>query len=256
MPDLQEPTPQQPIPLLELTAPPHATDMPKCVKPALREAALVRYLSGETKSAIARALGIDRKTVYTWIDQSQIPQHIEHGRARVAQMIPRSCEVLHTRLGKGSETAALAVLRGTGVLRNEDKVDMRGAFLFATDLPQELLSRYDAPASADTPQEAPQNASAGSHSDECAPVEARCLPEVSTTGKHNGSYATGTTSQVSDSATHAEERTSHERVLPEVSTIGNDCVPAPIATADMPTTAPAKRRPGTPRKPRLDNAKS
>jgi hypothetical protein len=97
----------------------HPKPTRKSYKPGLVKAAVIaKALIGEHNSKIARDLNIDRSTVRTILDSSTIRQQIEEGRSDCVRMIPRSIRVIDQRLEKGSETAALAILRGTQVLVN------------------------------------------------------------------------------------------------------------------------------------------
>lgn len=92
----------------------------KSIKPTSVQAAiLARSAMGETKTQIANDLGISRTTVHTILSSSEIEREVILGRSRVVQLIPNSIDVIEKKIEKGSETAALAILRGTQVLNNQ-----------------------------------------------------------------------------------------------------------------------------------------
>jgi hypothetical protein len=87
--------------------------------PIVQQAVIAKSLIGTTKSQIARDLNISRGTVDGILSNAEIEQHVLNGRSDCVRMIPRSVRVIDQRLQKGSETAALAILRGTQVLTNQ-----------------------------------------------------------------------------------------------------------------------------------------
>ena len=92
----------------------------KSTKPAaIKTAVTAKYLIGETKTQIAKDLGIAHNTVNSILNAQEINELVLEGRSKCVQMIPRSVRVMSDRLAKGSETAALAILRGTQVLQNQ-----------------------------------------------------------------------------------------------------------------------------------------
>lgn len=85
----------------------------------LQAAVLSKYTAGESKVQIAQDLGMHRNTVASILADSEIQQIVMEGRSACVQRIPKSIKVIDQRLRKGSETAALAILRGTNVLMNQ-----------------------------------------------------------------------------------------------------------------------------------------
>ena len=85
----------------------------------VKTAVIAKYSSGESKAQIAKDLSIAPHTVRTILNDSELTSMIQMGRSDCVQMIPRSVRVIGARLAKGSETAALAILRGTQVLQNQ-----------------------------------------------------------------------------------------------------------------------------------------
>jgi hypothetical protein len=90
--------------------------------PVVQQAVIAKALIGATNSQIANDLDLDRGTVRAILSAAEIQQSIEIGRSDCIRMIPRSIKVIDQRLAKGSETAALAILRGTNVLQNQQLV--------------------------------------------------------------------------------------------------------------------------------------
>jgi DNA-binding IclR family transcriptional regulator len=85
----------------------------------VQQAVLANALIGASNSQIAKDLNIDRATVKRILSASDMQHHIEIGRSDCVRMIPKSVRVIRQRLEKGSETAALSILRGTQVLINQ-----------------------------------------------------------------------------------------------------------------------------------------
>lgn len=105
------PSDSQPVP---------ATKRRKSMKPAVVQAAIIaRSAIGDSKSQIAKDLNVSRGTVYSVLSGNEIEQEQLIGRSRCVRLIPTSVDVIEKRLEKGSETAALAILRGTNVLMNQ-----------------------------------------------------------------------------------------------------------------------------------------
>lgn len=92
----------------------------KSSKPMSVQAAIIaKSMNGDSKTQIANDLDISRSTVYSVLGAHEIEQLVLEGRSKCIKMIPRSVRVIGDRLAKGSETAALAILRGTQVLQNQ-----------------------------------------------------------------------------------------------------------------------------------------
>lgn len=85
----------------------------------VKNAVLAKYVAGEPKAKIARDLEMAPGTVTSILSLAEIDAHVLEGRSDCIRMIPRSVRVIGDRLAKGSETAALAILRGTQVLQNQ-----------------------------------------------------------------------------------------------------------------------------------------
>jgi hypothetical protein len=91
----------------------------RSIKPiAVQTAVIAKYSAGENKTNISKDLDITRGTVNSILSSHDIEQYLLEGRSDCVRMIPRSIRVIDQRLEKGSETAALAILRGTQVLVN------------------------------------------------------------------------------------------------------------------------------------------
>jgi hypothetical protein len=87
--------------------------------PLVQQAVIANALLGASNLQIAKDLNIDRATVKRILSSTDIQHHIEIGRSDCVRMIPKSVRVIRQRLEKGSETAALSILRGTQVLQNQ-----------------------------------------------------------------------------------------------------------------------------------------
>lgn len=97
-----------------------ATKRRRSTKPTtVQNAVIAKYAAGEPKLQIAKDLQMARGTIDSILNASEIEQHLLEGRSDCIRMIPRSVRVMSDRLAKGSETAALAILRGTQVLQNQ-----------------------------------------------------------------------------------------------------------------------------------------
>lgn len=92
--------------------------------PALKNEVIVRRAMGQSKSVIAKQLKIAPNTVASIVALSNIDDMLESGRLSVHQLIPKSVNVMDERLDKGSESAAIEILRGTGVLKSKSDVQI------------------------------------------------------------------------------------------------------------------------------------
>jgi hypothetical protein len=72
------------------------------------------------------------------LSQAEVKQKIAEARREVVSMLPKATKVLDYRLDKRSETAAIAVLRGTGVFAPEQQINVG---VFAGNAPAKLLTQ-------------------------------------------------------------------------------------------------------------------
>jgi len=88
-------------------------------------AALRALCSGQTQAQAAEASGVSRRSIYTWLKtdpnfralyHAWREESIEIGRARLLTMIDLAMNAVLKSLEKGDAHAALALLRGLGVL--------------------------------------------------------------------------------------------------------------------------------------------
>ena len=94
---------------------------PRSTKPAVIKAAvLVRRVSGQSKSQIAKDLDITRNCVKSIIEEGDIDQLVERGVISCKQLIAKAVDVIDYRLDKKSETAAFGILNPL-VLHPADK---------------------------------------------------------------------------------------------------------------------------------------
>jgi DNA-binding MarR family transcriptional regulator len=112
----------------QLEAPRAAKQRRSIKSPQVKEAVIAHALIGASNTQIAKDLQIDRATVKNILTSAEIQQHIEVGRSDCVRMIPQSVRVIRQRLEKGSETAALSVLRGTQVLVNQQIASVTNNF--------------------------------------------------------------------------------------------------------------------------------
>lgn len=83
-------------------------------------AVIARYALKESKSKIAKDLGLARNTVSTILSAPEIEQHVLAGRSRAISMIPRALDAVEYRITeKRDGNVALGILRGTQVLVNQ-----------------------------------------------------------------------------------------------------------------------------------------
>lgn len=77
---------------------------------AIKNAVIVKRVNGQSKSSIARDLGIAVNTVNGIIEQSDIEKQLQDGLSQCANLISKSVKVIDQRLDKGSESAAFGIL--------------------------------------------------------------------------------------------------------------------------------------------------
>ena len=88
-------------------------------------AALERLLAGETVTATAEAVGIDRSTLHRWLREDYVFQArlnqakrelADATRARLLRVADKAAEAVGNAVDQGNLNAALAVLKGLGAL--------------------------------------------------------------------------------------------------------------------------------------------
>ena len=93
----------------------------------VKSAVIAKYLLGESKSKIARELGISRPTVRNIILKSDIANldFVAEVKEAAKELSPEALEVVTGHLRNKSLKAALAILSGTGVF--SDRVEVAKA---------------------------------------------------------------------------------------------------------------------------------
>ena len=92
-----------------------------------QELALAALLAGKTVTAAAQQAGVDRSTVYRWLRNPYQPGFrlaLERGRwelrqavqARLLTLADKAADCLEVTLAQGDGKAALALLKGLGLL--------------------------------------------------------------------------------------------------------------------------------------------
>jgi len=97
----------------------------RSIKPqAIQNAILVKAAQGLNKSQIAQDLQIHTQTVRNVLSMSDISQHVAELRSDIVTQgdLRKSVKVIRTKLDKGSESAALAMLRGFNVLQSGNQM--------------------------------------------------------------------------------------------------------------------------------------
>ena len=89
----------------------------------VQAAAIAKFSMNESKTQIAKDLGIARGTLDVILDSAEIEQTVLYGRSRAVSLIPKSLDVAEYRLSKNDGSMAIALLRGTKVLQNEQVVN-------------------------------------------------------------------------------------------------------------------------------------
>lgn len=95
-----------------------------------QEKALVALLAGQTVTAAAKAAEVDRTTIYRWLHDSYRPDFrlaLQRGRqelrqaaeARLMAMADKAADCLEGALTLGDAKAALALLKGLGLLQGQ-----------------------------------------------------------------------------------------------------------------------------------------
>lgn len=77
-------------------------------------------LMGKTVRAIAQEQKIHRHTVDTVLHEAGVPEMVEQGKVRMANLIPKAIEVVEEHLDAQSLEAAQFTLKGTGVVKQNE----------------------------------------------------------------------------------------------------------------------------------------
>lgn len=113
---------------------------------AVKDAVLVKAGMGMTKTQIAKDLGITRPTVNVILSQSEVTQHINEIRSDfvLGGDLWKARRVMRTRLNKGSESAAVAMLRGFNVLRMDNNLHVSGGIgVMLAQVPAEWMQNWE-----------------------------------------------------------------------------------------------------------------
>lgn len=81
--------------------------------PAVKTAVIAKRAQGQNITSIANDLGITRNTTRSIIEESDIDRQLESGQLQSLSLIPAALRVMHDRLAKGSENAAIKTLEAT-----------------------------------------------------------------------------------------------------------------------------------------------
>lgn len=92
-----------------------------------QERAIDALLQGETLSQTAQTVGVDRSTIHRWSAQPEFAASLNRRRlamrdasmSRLQRLQELSIETMEGAIKQGNEQAALAVLRGTGLLNGQ-----------------------------------------------------------------------------------------------------------------------------------------
>ena len=94
-----------------------------------QHAIALRRAAGETKSSIAKSMGISRETVARVLSQGEFVELIQKSRSELMNMLPRAAGVLRHFLDKKQPTnksadVAMRILEGLQVLVPKSRVDV------------------------------------------------------------------------------------------------------------------------------------
>lgn len=84
-----------------------------------KTAVLVKTVAGESKSQIARDLGITRDTVRNILDESELAKLVAEGKTALHGLIPKSLAAFDYAITRHKIPEATIILRATGVLPQE-----------------------------------------------------------------------------------------------------------------------------------------
>jgi hypothetical protein len=115
--------------------------MPSKKSESVKQAVVAMRLQGESKRQIAKGLAINRATVDTILDESQVEASLAQWRRDYLQLVPTALKVAKKFLEEGEQrgavdkdafNAALQVLKGTGV--HEERTRSRNDVRVTQDL--------------------------------------------------------------------------------------------------------------------------
>jgi len=117
------------------------------IKPAtVKQAVLAKAMLGDSNTQIAKDLEIDRSTVRTILSQADFQRHASEVRSDIVLSgdLWRARRVMRTRLNKGSESAAVAMLRGFNVLRMDNNLHVSGGIgVMLAQVPAEWMQGWE-----------------------------------------------------------------------------------------------------------------
>jgi transposase-like protein len=87
--------------------------------PAVKAAAIARYVEGRSKAEIARELQIDRETVARILGEPGIKEAVEASRVRCMALLPKAERAVQRQLDEGDGDLGLRLLEKSGVLNGE-----------------------------------------------------------------------------------------------------------------------------------------
>ena len=95
----------------------------------------LRRANGESKTSIAKSLGMSRKTINRVLSQGEYQSIVQLGRSRLAELVPRAGDVLKYflntkrkgRLPDKAADVALAILTGLQVFVPKSRTDIAAA---------------------------------------------------------------------------------------------------------------------------------
>jgi hypothetical protein len=88
--------------------------------PAIKNEVIARRVLGQTKTRIAKDLGIAINTASSIIDLSGVDRMLDSARLGCAGLAQKAVTVVDEKLDKKSESAAFRLLEGVGVLGGKE----------------------------------------------------------------------------------------------------------------------------------------
>jgi hypothetical protein len=81
--------------------------------PSVQSAILAKRANGQSKNSIKKDLGLSYNTVTSVLDLNNFDEQFAKLRAESVGLVPKAIKVMHDRLDKGSENAAIVTLKET-----------------------------------------------------------------------------------------------------------------------------------------------
>ena len=92
---------------------------------------VVQRIQGKSKTAIAKSLGMARKTINRILSQGEYSELVQIGRSQITMLIPKAVEVVRHQLnrkttGKAADVA-IEILKGLQILVHRSRTDLAPA---------------------------------------------------------------------------------------------------------------------------------